>query len=146
MSFLLKDQSHFRWFDSGDIQNYKHMEKIIDIAKQTPNCSFWLPTQEREIVSKYKSRIPQNITVRISQAKIGQVPKLIKDLTKPLSHSSMIYRKEQESALPKHVFKCLAPLQDNQCKDCRACFDQSIQCVGYLEHGKEVPLVQIGGK
>ena len=140
MVSLLEKQSYFRWFDSGDIQNDAHFIKILKVTNSLPDCKFWLPTQEREIVEKYKSLIPDNIAVRISQAKVNQIPPK-RNTNEPLALSSMVYTKDKADSLPPHVFKCLSPLQDNTCKNCRACFDKTVQCVGYLSHGRELPMV-----
>ena len=33
-----------------------------------------------------------------------------------------------------NVYRCKAPDQDHKCKDCRACWDKSVQTVAYLKH------------
>ena len=39
--------NHFRWYDSGDVQDIGDLEKISAIATAVPFVQFWLPTQEQ---------------------------------------------------------------------------------------------------
>ena len=64
-----KVQTHFRWHDSGDIQNIGHLENIVQVAKRLPSVSFWLPTREYSIVGEYLTKVgefPKNLCVRLS--------------------------------------------------------------------------------
>ena len=44
---------YFRWHDSGDIQDMKHLNKIVAVAKACPGVTFWLPTREKALISQY---------------------------------------------------------------------------------------------
>jgi hypothetical protein len=48
MAFHLTHQKAdvFRWHDSGDVQDLKHLAKIFKVAKLTPGIRHWLPTRE----------------------------------------------------------------------------------------------------
>jgi hypothetical protein len=41
-----KKANVFRWHDSGDVQDLKHLAKIFKVARLTPNIKHWLPTRE----------------------------------------------------------------------------------------------------
>ena len=59
----------FRWYDSGDVQNRAHLERICAVATLTPGVNHWLPTREYKIVDDYQSNggiIPSNLLVRLS--------------------------------------------------------------------------------
>jgi len=64
----------FRWHDAGDIQGLWHLERIVDVARQTPEIRHWLPTREIAVVRAYLARdaFPENLTVRLSGNKPDQ--------------------------------------------------------------------------
>jgi hypothetical protein len=59
MTFHLTNQKAdvFRWHDSGDVQDLKHLAKIFKVARLTPNIRHWLPTREAWI-QKYPGQSP----------------------------------------------------------------------------------------
>jgi len=79
MQINSKKTKFFRWHDSGDIQDLKHLAKIFEVCRRSPDVQHWLPTD------------PSKAT-------------------------------------------CPAPQQDNECKDCRACWDKKVKNVAYLAH------------
>lgn len=116
------DLGYFRWHDSGDIQSIEHLAAIVEIAKQFPGVTFWLPTKERKFVSKYLEShdLPLNMTIRVSMPMIGQKAKEFKGL--PVS------------TVDGDGFKCKAPKQQGSCLDCRACWQLACPVVTYHEH------------
>ena len=114
---------YFRWFDSGDIQGLQNLINIVKVCEALPNVKFWLPTQERKIVSDYLATFgafPDNLIVRVSASKVdGTVPNA--------SHSSMVVTDNAKAT-------CRAFENNNKCGDCRACWDKSIKTVSYLQH------------
>jgi len=124
LSFLIDNASHFRHFDSGDIQSYFHLTKLNTLARNTPNTQYWLPTQEREIVKNLTNKA-RNLTIRVSSPMINQIPK-------PDHLSSMVLTVPME--LPYYVTICRSKDQGNKCLDCRKCWDTSVLCVAYPEH------------
>lgn len=69
------DEKFFRWHDAGDIQELWHLERIVDVARQTPDIKHWLPTREIAVVREYLARgaaFPENLTVRLSGNKPDQ--------------------------------------------------------------------------
>jgi hypothetical protein len=109
--------THFRWFDSGDIQGPEMLADIIRIARALPDVSFWLPSQEHALVRR-ASKLPPNLIIRLSSPKVG------KALAPGFPSSSV----EGEG------FKCPASTQDNKCGDCRACWNPKIERISYVKH------------
>jgi hypothetical protein len=118
-----KKVPYFRWHDAGDIQSLEHLSKIVEIAKNLPGISFWLPTRETAIVKEFLAgnSFPANLTVRISAPMIGRAPEKISGTT----GSSV----ENPSA-----FQCPAPKQGNSCMECRACWNPKVEEVSYSQH------------
>ena len=110
----------FRWHDSGDVQSVKHLLKIFQVCRLTPDVAHWLPTREAGILSKIpQERVPSNLTIRLSATKV--------DAPAPKSWALT-------STVVTTGRTCPAPDQDNECKTCRACWDQSIANVAYGKH------------
>ncbi len=117
----------FRWHDSGDIQNLKHLEKIVQIAKNLPKIKFWLPTREYQIVSEFVKKyggFPDNLTVRLSAYMMES--KGPETLAKKIGVTV--------SGVWKEGFTCPASFQDNKCLTCRACWDKNTFEVAYKKH------------
>lgn len=130
MSFAIwkKEKSgFFRWFDSGDIQSLLMLEKIVQIAKNLPEITFWLPTREYGYVSQYVAKhgaFPKNLTVRLSAYMVEGKPPV--ELAKRLGCVT--------SGVSADSFTCPAPKQGNKCLDCRACWNMSVTNVNYKKH------------
>ena len=129
----LNKQSHFRWFDSGDMYTIKLAEKIYSIMLATPNTKHWLPTRMakfpkfQSIISKMQA-LP-NVMVRFSSDEIDG--SYIKGV-----HGSTIVPNEQLA--DSNTFVCNAPKQGGKCLDCRACYNKDIPVIGYVAHGKKM--------
>jgi hypothetical protein len=129
MVYLIKalGQSHFRWFDSGDLQDVAMLARIVEIAELTPDCKHWLPTKEYDIVTLYLAEgkpFPANLTVRLSgymMDKAGPV-----SIAKRLGVTISEVRKEG--------WTCPASLQGNACGTCRACWNPAVFNVVYKRH------------
>jgi hypothetical protein len=128
MAFLInkKKMSYFRWHDSGDLQSMKHLQNIVKVAKNTPECQHWIPTKELALVNKYRETygpFPDNLLVRVSA---------------PLIDSKPV--KDQATTSTVHLFRkpighaCPAPQQEGKCGDCRACWDKKVPNVSYHHH------------
>ena len=110
----------FRWHDSGDVQDLKHLAKIFRVCRLTPEVQHWMPTREAWI-KKYLDRAPKNLVIRFSGQMVDQPP------VKSWPHTSTVSTNPQ-------LVTCPAPSQGNQCKDCRACWDTKIKNICYGEH------------
>jgi len=126
MVYIMKHQKRvvnsglFRWHDSGDLQSIEHLQKIVDIAKSTPNIKHWLPTKESNIIKNFKGDIPKNLIIRLSGSFIdGKAP---------------IYKNTSTVTTNKDKATCRSFENNGQCKDCRKCWDSSIKNVSYLNH------------
>lgn len=124
MVTLIGDSEYFRWHDSGDIQSPRHLHRIVQVIEATASCNHWMPTKEAGMVRDYVKQygaLPENLTIRVSAPKIdgrpGKTPKGVLTST---------------SVTSGHT--CPAPEQDNECRDCRKCWDTSIPNVAYLMH------------
>lgn len=118
----------FRWFDSGDVPNWKGLLKIVQIALALPGIRFWLPTKEYALIQRYTETVgafPSNLTVRLSAYLVdGPAPIA---LAKRLGVvTSTVTSKPTEVTCP-------APKQGNQCRDCRDCWKSGAN-VSYLLH------------
>ena len=129
MTFMIKRYSaksgYFRWFDSGDLKDMAMLEKIVMICQQTPEIEHWLPTREVKVVSDYLKiykQFPDNLTVRVSSPMIDG---------KPLNfdYTSTVHHKEKAMG-----HDCPARFQDNECRDCRACWSKEVKNVSYHKH------------
>lgn len=118
-----KKVPYFRWHDAGDLQSLEHLSKIVEIAKNLPGISFWLPTRETAIVKQFLAgnTFPPNLTVRISAPMIGKAPEKI---------SGTVGSSVENSS----AFQCPAPKQGNSCMDCRACWNFKVEEVSYSKH------------
>jgi hypothetical protein len=68
-----KKSKYFRWHDSGDVQDLKHLLKIFKVCKLTPEVKHWMPTREAWI-KKYMYRCPENLIVRFSGQMVDAAP------------------------------------------------------------------------
>ena len=110
----------FRWHDSGDVQSLKHLFKIYEVARRSPDVAHWMPTREAW-VKKYIDRAPANLVIRFSATMVDQ------DAPASWPNTSTVTTNEA-------LATCPAPKQDNACKDCRACWDPKIKNIAYLAH------------
>lgn len=125
-----------RWHDSGDIQSVSHLAKICEVATRTPKIAHWLPTRELGMVKDYLAQggiIPANMNIRLSDYMVDGTPsKLALELAK---HSQITLSGVHQNTTPAADTKiCEAPLHDNECRDCRACWSTDVARVSYHKH------------
>ena len=114
----VKRQRWVRWHDAGDVQSVDHMNKILEVCRQTPHTRHWLPTQERRYLPD-GAMVPDNLVIRLSGSKVdGPAPTAWK-------HTSSVVTKGAS---------CPAPSQGGKCRTCRACWTKSIKNVSYGKH------------
>lgn len=112
-----------RWHDSGDLQSVEHLEKIIEVCRQTPDIRHWLPTRELAILRACAASIPPNLTIRVSATMIDGLP--------PVNWLGSTVHRERA---PTSAYECPAPQQDHQCGKCRACWSRDVPLVSYRLH------------
>lgn len=113
-------KKEFRWHDAGDIQSLEHLQRIFQVCELTPSVKHWLPTRESVILSNINADdVPGNLIIRLSASKVdGPAPK-------SWPWTSTVVTKGKT---------CPAAEQDNECRDCRACWDKSVKNVAYGKH------------
>ena len=114
----VKRQRWFRWHDAGDVQSVEHMNKIMEVCRQTPGTSHWLPTQERRYLPSGNT-VPNNLVIRLSGSKVDGPPPTAWE------HTSSVVTKNAS---------CPAPSQGGKCLSCRACWTKSIKNISYGKH------------
>ena len=116
----IQRQKYFRWHDAGDVQDLDHLNKIFEVCRLTPEIQHWMPTREAW-TKDYIVEAPDNLVVRFS------IPMVDQAAIDSWPNTSTVSTKKIDVTCP-------APLQGNQCKDCRACWDKSVSNVCYGEH------------
>ena len=108
----------FRWHDSGDVQDLDHLNKIFEVCRLTPSKRHWMPTREAWIKDHLQDK-PNNLVIRFSAPMVDQ--------RAPASWPN-------SSEVVSSGASCPAAKQNNECKDCRACWDPKIKTVSYGKH------------
>ena len=119
MVVLIDQTPWFRWHDSGDLQGVQHLKNIFEECKLTPDTQHWLPTREAKFLPLSTDSIPKNLIIRLSGHKIDKPAASFWPWT---------------STVVTEMKSCPAAEQDNQCKDCRACWDRSTANIAYGLH------------
>jgi hypothetical protein len=132
----LKKQTHFRWFDSGDMYSLDLAEKMLQVMQQTPGTRHWLPTRMHKFpkfakVIKDMQALP-NVMVRPSSDAVDGT------FTKGVHGSTIL---PEGMAVPEGVKVCTAPEQGGKCLSCRACYNKDVAVIGYVAHGKKMAKV-----
>lgn len=138
MTALIANCLHFRWFDSGDLQDLPMLERIAEVAQHTPHTRHWLPTREYGVVKQYVTehgKLPDNLMVRLSASMLNQGATLPASLQgHPNIRTSTVYTKY--TLPPADYFVCPAYTgeQKGQCGGCRACWSKDVETVTYKAH------------
>ena len=119
MVVLIDQTPWFMWHDSGDLQGVQHLKNIFEVCKLTPDTQHWLPTREAKFLPLSTDSIPKNLIIRLSGHKIDKPAASFWPWT---------------STVVTEMKSCPAAEQDNQCKDCRACWDRSTANIAYGLH------------
>jgi len=115
-----KKIKYFRWHDSGDVQDLKHLLKIFKVARLSPDVQHWMPTREAW-VKPYLNRAPSNLVIRFSMPMVDQ------EAAASWPNTSTVVTDSTKRTCP-------APEQDNACGSCRACWDPKIKNIAYGKH------------
>ena len=119
MGVLVQGIKHFRWHDSGDLQGAWHLKNIFEVCKLTPQVEHWIPTREAKFLPLNTDSIPKNLIIRLSGHKIDKPAAGFWPWT---------------STVVTELKSCPAAEQDNQCQDCRACWDRGTANIAYGLH------------
>jgi hypothetical protein len=129
----LARDTHFRWFDSGDVYSLALAEKILEVMTRTPWVKHWLPTRMHKfpkfaLVLQAMQSLP-NVMVRPSSDSIVGV-------YIPGLHGSVIVPDSRVN--PDMVTLCRAYEHEGKCNGCRACYDKAVPVIAYPAHGKRM--------
>ena len=113
-----KKAKEFRWHDSGDVQDEEHLLKIFAVCKLPPSIQHWMPTREAW-VKHFLPECPENLVIRFSAPMVNQEA--------PASWANT-------STVVTAGATCPAPKQNNECKDCRACWNKDVKNIAYGKH------------
>lgn len=124
----------FRWFDSGDLQSFEQLFEILDVCRQVPTVKFWMSTKERLLVKG--AAVPANLVIRVSADMLDGPPPAGYSHTSTVKTgcSAAVWSALVKSASTADNYYCPAPLQDNHCGACRACWDRKVANVIYKAH------------
>lgn len=131
----LANQSHFRWFDSGDMYSVALARKMLEVMRRTPSVQHWLPTR----MAKFRKFAPiiaamralPNVSVRFSSDSVlGEYS---------AEHGSTIVPSAADA--PRDAFICRAYERDGKCGACRACWNRDVPLIAYVAHGRSMPKV-----
>ena len=143
----IKSSGLFRWHDSGDLQSIDHLQRIVEVAKRTPQIKHWIPTKEKKILSDYlkTNKLPDNLIIRLSGAMIdGDAPKTHEHTSTVTSeHTSATckaYLTDKTGKQWAHdEVQAMSSAEKKQrdfghCGECRQCWNKSINNIVYLAH------------
>ena len=119
MVVLVDKAPFFRWHDSGDLQSVQHLKNIFEVCNRTPGTQHWLPTREVKFLPLNFDAIPKNLIIRLSGHKID------KDAASFWPWTSTVVTAGRT---------CPAPDQNNECKDCRACWTRDTANIANGKH------------
>ena len=119
MVVLIDKEPFFRWHDSGDLQSVQHLKNIFEVCNRTPGTQHWLPTREVKFLPLNFDAIPKNLIIRLSGHKIDKAAASFWPWTSTVVTAGRT---------------CPAPDQNNECKDCRACWSGDTANVAYGKH------------
>jgi len=125
---LIGTDLFFRWHDSGDLINYRHLSLIVQVALEMPEVQFWLPTREKSLVMDFiaaHGALPDNLIVRLSAPMIDGQP----CAGNTGLNTSTIHKNAEPIG-----FECGAPSRGGYCGDCRACWNRDVLNVSYKFH------------
>lgn len=132
----MQKDTHWRWFDSGDMYTLALAEKILEVMQRTPWVKHWLPTRMykfpkfRQVLADMQA-LP-NVCVRFSSDSI--TGEYIKGL-----HGSVIIPTADQAT--KGMTVCRAYENDGKCNGCRACYDKKVKVIAYPAHGRKMQKV-----
>lgn len=127
-----REIQHMRIHDSGDFQSVEHILNWLQVAQATPNTQYWAPSREYDMVrrairgalKRIGFAVPENFVFRMSAHMIGE------KAPESFTNTSSVHaaRPSEESHL------CPASDQENECRDCRACWNPEVKDVAYWLH------------
>jgi len=108
------------------------MKAIINIAKNNPNCIFWLPMKEYAIYNHIKNDIPKNLIIRVSHP----MKNAIFNNGKYKHHCGAITKDYINTFIEKYGKNKICPAykQKGKCNGCTKCWNSNIDLIAYILH------------
>jgi hypothetical protein len=119
-SVAVSKHKFFRWHDAGDVQDLRHLAKIFEVCRRTPDIQHWMPTREAW-TKRWIERAPSNLVIRFSGTMIDQ------PAVKSWPNTSTVTTTPGSRT-------CSAPDNGGQCGSCRACWNPEIKNIAYGKH------------
>jgi len=126
---------YFRIHDSGDFFNARYARAWMEVCRLLPRKKFWAPTRSYQqpngilpifdpllAVLREMAQLP-NVCIRPSALDFGNAAPIVIGL-----HAGSTAGNDAEA------FQCPAHLQDNECGDCRHCWENKTVSVNYQIH------------
>jgi len=131
------DGRYWRWHDAGDVQSVDHFRLLCEIAENSPDVEFWLPTRESGFVKGFLAEggfIPPNLLVRLSVPMMDRAPSGVvsKLMANPTITASAVHTSE-DSLEAIGADLCIAYTQNGKCDDCRSCWTGN-PLISYPKH------------
>lgn len=126
----LAKETHFRWFDSGDVYHPNLARKILEIVQATPHVKHWLPTRSHKLARI--APILEQIAAEPNAMVRHSSDSVLGDFIEGVHGSTILPTAE----VPAGVHACKAYENAGKCNGCRACWDKEIPVIGYAAHGQ----------
>ena len=113
----------FRFFVCGEIPNFNTLKKIMQIVKNCPKTTFWIPTTKHDLIFKYIKKfgpIPENAAINLSWTDLfKKIPiSLIKKCKKNgLKISQAVYNVDEINCHADQV-------KSHKCEYCTKCLEK----------------------
>jgi hypothetical protein len=128
------DGRFFRWHDSGDLLDTRHLYIIARIAINCPDVKFWLPTREVGYVQNYLAafgELPSNLVIRLS---LPYVDKAIPRAFIALKERKGITISGVHTDRPRYGLLECRGVALGTCGACRACWEDAKHGISYRQH------------
>jgi len=129
----LDNDRYFRWFDSGDLYDYRLANKILEVMTRTPHCNHWLPTRmykfaKFQIVLDKMESLPNVVVRKSSDSVVG-------GLVGGINSSTIVPTIDH---VTRDMVACTAYEREGKCGTCRACWNKDVGVIAYPAHGKKM--------
>jgi hypothetical protein len=132
----LAKQTHFRWFDSGDVYHLGLAEKMLEVMTATPHVKHWMPTRMYKF-AKYadvfaRMQALPNVVVRYSSDSVAG------GTVDGATTSTIV---SDEAQIPANATLCRSYEHGGKCNGCRACYSKDVPVIAYKTHGRKMAKV-----
>jgi hypothetical protein len=125
----IRGLEYFRVHDAGDLFNPAYVRCWARIARALPDTRFWIPTRIWQFADRplWAPAIDEllscsNVTLRPSALRFEDPAPMLDGWAAGTTASA------------GDAYSCPAPKQNNECGDCRVCWDAPLQAVSYHKH------------